>query len=80
MDPTDPVENTLPVHSPGAELKEVPAEGRSVPPSPDGDSSPVVVSRENGCNSGEESQKDSPHSEQAGEAGPKERPSLLEEH
>ncbi len=79
MDPTDPVEDTLQVHSPGAELKEVPAEGSSVPPSPDGAGSPVVVSREDGCDSGEESQKHRPHSEQAGKAGPKERPSLVEE-
>ncbi len=44
MNPTDPVEDTLPIHSPEAELKEVPAEERSVPPSPDGTSPPIVVS------------------------------------
>ncbi len=76
MDPTDPVEDTLPVHNPETELKEVPAAGESVPPSSDGASYHIMVSREDGHGSSEESQKDS---EQAGEAGAEEKLSLVEE-
>ncbi len=63
MEPTDPVENTLPVHSPETELKEVPPAEESVPPSSDGASHPIRVSGEDGHGSSEESQQDGIHSE-----------------
>ncbi len=44
MEPTDPVEDTLPAHNPETDLKEVLAAEESVPPSSDGASYPIVVS------------------------------------
>ncbi len=79
INPTDPVEDILPVHSPEAELKEVPAAGESVPPCPDGASSPIMVPREDGCDLNEESQKDSLQNEPAGEAEAERSPSFVEE-
>ncbi len=73
------MEDILPIHSPKAGLKEMPAAGRSIPPCSDGAISPIVVPREDGCNLNEESQKDSLQSEQAGEAGAEGRPSFVEE-
>ncbi len=69
IDPTDPVEDILPVHSPEAELKEVPAAGESVSPHSDRASSLIVAPREDGGDLNEESQEDSLQSEQVGEAG-----------
>ncbi len=78
IDPTDPVEEILPVHSPEAELKEVPAAGGSVPPRSDGASSPITVPWEDGCDLNKESRKDSLLSEQADEDGAEGRPSFVE--
>ena len=79
INPTDPVEDILPAHSPEVELEEVPTAGESVPPCPDETGSSTVVPREDGDDLIEESQKDSLQREQVGEAGAEGRPSVMEE-
>ncbi len=76
IDSTDPVEDILPVHSPEAELKEVPAAGESGLPCPGRASSSIVVPQENGCDLNEGSQKDGLQSEQVDEAGAEGGPSF----
>ncbi len=84
MDPTDPVEEMSPVHSTGAELKEMSAAGTSIPlcsgeAAPIGTSSPVTVPRDDRIDPNEESQKDSLQSEEANTDEAEERFSLAEE-
>ncbi len=75
----NPVGDITLIHNPEAELEEVPAVGKSVPPCSDAASSPIMVPREDGGDLIEKSRKDSLEREQAGEAGDERKPSLVEE-
>ncbi len=79
VDSTDPVGDITLIHNPEAELEELPAAGKSVPPCSDGASSPIVVPREDGGDLIEKGWKNSLEREQASEAGDERKPSLVEE-
>ncbi len=71
-DSTDPVGDASPAPEPETETgKTLPAEGNT-PPNPNGASCPTIMLPEDGPGPDEESQKDSLHCEQVGEAGAEE--------
>ncbi len=61
------MEDALLAPDPETELTKAPAAEEDAPPNPDGACRPIVTSPEDGPSSDEESQKDSPRREQAGE-------------
>ena len=71
-DSTDPVGNASPAPDPETEVEKTLPVDEDAPPNPDGACCPTIMLPADGPGSNEKSQKDSPHCEQAGEAGAEE--------